>query len=87
MTGFSEAEDKEEFIGNTQLLESQKNEYVYISGLEILQFKTDDKIIDYISLLGNNMIPNTLAVDKKIHISYHLITNVLKTIELNNELC
>ena len=47
------------------LLECENNEYVYISGLEIFEFKTDDKIIEYISLRGNNMIPYTFAVGEK----------------------
>ena len=65
MTEFSEAEDKVEFDGNTLLLQCENNEYVYISGLEFFKFKTDDKIIDYISLMGNNMTPYTFAVGEK----------------------
>ena len=68
------------------LLECEDNEYVYISGLEIFKFKMDDKIIDYISLMGNNMIPYTSAVGENIHFSYHLITNLFKTIKLKKEL-
>ena len=56
MTEFSGAGDNSsEFDGNTLLIECENNEYVYISGLEITKFKTDDTIIDYISLMGNNM--------------------------------
>ena len=33
MTEFSDTGDKEEFDGNTLLLECEDNEYVYISGL------------------------------------------------------
>ena len=62
MTEISEAEDKVKVDGNTLLLQCENNEYVFISGLEIFKFKTDDKIIDYISLMGNNMIPYTFAV-------------------------
>ena len=65
MTEFSDTGDKEEFDGNTLLLECEDNEYVFISGLEIFKFKTGDKIIDYISLIGNNMIPYTFAVGEK----------------------
>ena len=86
MTQFSGANDSSSFDGNTLLLECEKNENVYISGLEIFKFKTDDKIIDYISLIGNNMIPYTFAGAKNIHNSYHLITNLLKTIKLKKEL-
>ena len=65
MTEMSGAGDEIDFGGNTLLLESEDNEYVYISGLETSKFKTDDKIIDYISLIGNNMIPYTFAVGEK----------------------
>ena len=65
MAEFFEAEYKEEYDDNTLLLECENNEYVYISGLEIFKFKTGDKIIHYISLIGNNMIPCTFAVEEK----------------------
>ena len=87
MTEFSEAEDKEDFDGNTLLLVCENNEHVYISGLEIFKFKTGDKIIDCVSPVGNNMIPYTFAVGEILHISCHLFTILLKTIELNKELC
>ena len=57
MTEFSGANNSQDYDGNTFLLEFEDNEYVYISGLEIFKFKTDDKIIDYKSPIGNNMIP------------------------------
>ena len=63
MTEFSGAGDKIDFDGNTILLECEKNwTHIYNSGLEILKSKTDDKIINDISLMGNNMIPYTFAV-------------------------
>ena len=65
MTEFSGAGDKKDFDGNTLLLECEDNEYVYISGLEITKFKTDDKIIDYISLMGNNMIPYAIMIGER----------------------
>ena len=65
MTEFSGANDDPNFDGNTILLELEDNEYVYISGCEICKFKTDDKIVDYISLMSNNMIPYTFAVGEK----------------------
>ena len=49
MTEFCGAGDKIDSDGSTLLLECEKNEFVYFSGLEIFHFKTDDKIIDYIS--------------------------------------
>ena len=57
MTQNSGANDGCSFDGNTLLLECENNEYVYVSGLEIYKIKTDDKLIDYISLMGNNMGP------------------------------
>ena len=65
LTQFSEANDSFDFDGNTLLIEVEDNEYVYISGLEIFKFKTDDKIIEYISLMANNMLPYTIAVGEK----------------------
>ena len=65
MTEFSGAGDKIDFDGNTYLLECEDNEYVYIYGLEIFKFKTDDKIIDYISLMGNNIIAYAIIIGEK----------------------
>ena len=72
MTEFSGARDKNVFDGNTLLLEFENNEHVYISGLEITKFKTDDKIIDYISLMGNNMTPYAIMIGEKYtYFLYH----------------
>ena len=57
MNDFSGARDKNNFDGNTLLLEFENNEYIYISGLKISKFRADDKIIDYISLTGINLTP------------------------------
>ena len=65
MTEVSGAGDKIDFDGNTILLECENNDYLYLSGLEIFQFKTDDTILDYISLMGNNMIPYNFAIGEK----------------------
>ena len=79
MTEFSVANNSHDYDGNTLLLEFEDKEYVYISGLEIFKFKTDDKIIDYISLIGNNMIPYTFAVGEKytyfLYFRYKFIQN------------
>ena len=72
MTQFSESNDSSDFDGNTLLIEVEDNEYVYISGLEITKFKIDDKIIEYISLMGNNMLPCTIAIGEKYtYFLYH----------------
>ena len=72
MTEFSEAEEKVKFDGNTLLLECEDNEYIYISGLEITKFETDDKIIDYTSLMGNNMTPYAIMIGERYtYFLYH----------------
>ena len=72
MTEFSGANDSSGFDGNTLLSEFENNEYVYVSGLENINFKTDDKIRDYISLMGNNMIPYAIMVGEKYtYFLYH----------------
>ena len=73
MTEFSGAANNESrFDGNTLLLECEDNEYIYISGLEITKFKIDDKIIDYISLMGNNMIPYAIMIGERYtYFLYH----------------
>ena len=40
MTEFSGALDNPNFDGNTILLECEDNKYIYISGLEIFEFRT-----------------------------------------------
>ena len=66
MTEFSgAANNSPDFDGNTLLLECEDNEYKYISGLEVTKFKTDDKIIDYISLMGNNMCPYAIIIGER----------------------
>ena len=65
LTKFSGAGDKVGFDGNTLSLECENNEYVYISGLEIFKFKTEDKIVDYISLMSINMCPYANLIKEK----------------------
>ena len=65
MTEFSQAEDKYSFDGNTLLQECEDNEHVYIPGLEISKFMTNYIFIDYISLMGNNLIPYAFVLAEK----------------------
>ena len=66
MTEFSACGDnKSDFDGNTLLLECEDDKYVYISGRGIFELRTDDKIKDYISFMGNNMIPYAVMVGEK----------------------
>ena len=41
--------DSSDFDGNTVLLGSDDNEYIFFSGFEIIKFSTEDEIIDLIS--------------------------------------
>ena len=66
MTEFSGAEDKEVFNGNTILLEigkeNNKHRYVYIGGDMVCSFLTNDKIYKYISNMGDNLPPYSIAI-------------------------
>ena len=65
MTEFSGVLDDPNFDGSTILLECEDSKYVYISGVEVFEFRINDKIIGYISIMGNIMIPYTFAVGEK----------------------
>ena len=66
MTEFSGAEDRKVFDGNTILLEiareNDKYKYVYLGGDKVCSFLTNDKIYKYISNMGNNLTPYSLAI-------------------------
>ena len=66
MTEFSVAGNKEVFDGNTILLrvheENDKHRYVYIGGDMACSFLTNDRIYKYISNMGNNLTPYSIAV-------------------------
>ena len=66
MTEFSGAEDKEVFNGNTILLqigiENNKYRYIYIGGDMVCSFLTNDRIYKYISNMGNNLTPYSIAI-------------------------
>ena len=79
-TEFSGALNNPNFDGNTILLECEDSKYIYISGLDVFKFRTDDKILDYITLMGNNMIPYTFVVGDRytyfISTHYNYFENV-----------
>ena len=66
MTEFLGAEDKKVFNGNTSLLkkgeENNKHRYVYNGGDMICSFLTKDRIYKYISNMGNNLTPCSIAI-------------------------
>ena len=62
----SGAFDKSVFDGKTILLkitkENDRHRYVYIGGNMICSFLTNDNIYKYISNMGNNLTPYSIAV-------------------------
>ena len=74
MTAFSGAFDKSCFDGNTILLkvgiENGKNKYVYIGGDMVCSFLTSDNIYEYVSNMGNNLSPYSIATGEK---NYYLL--------------
>ena len=56
---------KKVFDGNTILLKisekKEKHKYVYIGGDMVCSFMTSDNIYEYISSMGNNLYPYSVA--------------------------
>ena len=75
MTALSGAFDKACFDGNTILhkvgIENGKNKYVYIGGDMVCSFMTSDKIYEYVSSMGNNLSPYSVATGEE---NYFLLT-------------
>ena len=65
MTMFSGALNESVFDGNTILLqigeENGRHKYVYIGGDMVCSFMTSDNICEFISNMGNNLCPYSLA--------------------------
>ena len=82
MSVFSGARDKKVFDVNTILLEiseeNGKHKYVYIGGDMVCSFMTSDDIYEYISNMGNNLCPYTVATGDE---SYYLLTPNFKFIK------
>ena len=82
MTAISRAFDKACFDGNTILLkvgiENGKNKYVYIGGDMVCSFLTSDNIYEYISNMGNNLSPYSVATGEE---NYYLLTPNFKFIK------
>ena len=75
--------DGSDFDGNNILVGSDDigyNKYVFISGFEIIKFSAEDKIIDFISLMGNNIIPTAIAIGQEYT---YFISDHYKIIENN----
>ena len=67
MTEQSGACDRPDFDDNTIFVRSNAryNKYVSISVIEFIKFSTEDKFINFTSLMGNNMIPNAISLGEK----------------------
>ena len=65
-TDFSGGKNREVFYGNSILLKvsEEKNiyRYVYIGGDMVCSFLTNDEIYKYISNMGNNLTPYSIAI-------------------------
>ena len=74
MTALSGAFDKGCFDGNTILrkvgIENGKNKCVYIGGDMVCSFLTSDNIYEYISNMGRNLTPYSIAIGEK---NYYLL--------------
>ena len=85
MAEFSGAEDKEVFNGNTILLrvteENNKYRYVYIGGDMVCSFLTNDRIYKYISNMGNNLTPYSIAIGWE---NIYFLTPYFRVIEKEN---
>ena len=79
---FSGAFDKKVFDGNTILLkideENGKHKYVYIGGDMVCSFMIGDKIYEYISNMGNNLCPYSVATGEE---NYYLLAPNFKSIK------
>ena len=85
MTEISGARDKEVFNGNTILLkigeENSRHRYVYIGGDMVCSFLTNNKIYKYISNMGNNLTPCSIAIGWE---NIYYLTPYFKIIEKEN---
>ena len=74
MSMFSGAFDKKVLEGNTILLkigeENEKHNFVYIGGDMLCSFMTSDNIYEYISNMGNNLCPYSVATSEE---NYYLL--------------
>ena len=88
MTALSGAFDKGCFDGNTILLkiaiENGKNKYVYIGGDMVCSFMTSDNIYEYISNMGNNLSPYSIATGEK---NYYLLAPNFSSIKKDKNDC
>ena len=74
ITDLSGAKDKEKFNGSTNLIkigeENNRHRYLYIGGDMVCSFLTNDRIYKYISKMGKNLTPYSIAIGREN--IYHL---------------
>lgn len=70
------------FDGNSMLVHLKNNEYIFI-GIEIFSFNALGKIINYVSLVGNNDVVYPYCIDEYENI-YLMIENVI--IKMNDKI-
>ena len=84
-TTLSGAFDKSCFDGNTILLkvgiENGRNKYVYIGGDMVCSFMTSDNIYEYISNMGDNFTPYSVATGEE---NYYLLAPNFSFIKKDN---
>ena len=54
-----------DYDGNKILVGGDDNDFISSFGFEIVKFDTEDRNIDLISLMGNNMIPTVIPIGEK----------------------
>ena len=54
-----------DYDGNTILVGCDRNDYILFSGFEIIKFKTEAEIIDFVSLMGYSMISKAIGTGEK----------------------
>ena len=82
MTEFSGTKDKEVFDGITILLEigkqNNKHKYVHIGCDMVCSILTNDKIYEYVSIMGNSLSPYSVAIGEE---NYYLLAPNFKFIK------
>ena len=65
MTEMSGVCDSSDFDLKTFLIGSDDNEYILISAVEIIKFSTEDKILGFLFLMGDDMTPTAIFNEEK----------------------
>lgn len=66
--------DSRNYKGSCILVETEKNKYIFIGGWEVFEFSTPEPILEFHSIMGNNVVPYPFALTENY--VYLLIENV-----------